>query len=325
MKQVNIYIEEVVKYLPRQLKEEVKKDLTSQIMDMIEESEGDDKAINAILESMGSPKALADRYLNKEKGLIGPRYYDAYITIVKIVMFALALAFSITFAMKLIFTDNFTFWMVLEYPVSLLNAAIMGFAYVTIIFAFIERNQVKIDDKDLIEKPWSINDLPKENVESSEHRFENIFEIGFATILMFIINFQPQLIGIYSSITNQGETVWSVTPLLNEMTRGSWLIWVNAWLIMLLISGVIKAIYRLGKKQRLLYSSLFDFIALVLFMIILTTQKVIVDNVAGLIAPGNAEFELLVNRGSLAVLIVILTLSQFEIIRNVIKAFKLKA
>lgn len=322
MKTVDIYVSEVVKYLPRQLKEEVKTELSSQIMDMVEESEGDDKAINSILESMGSPKALADRYLNKEKGLIGPRYYDTYTMIVRIVMFALALSFSITFAMRLIFSSDFTFWMILEYPISLFNAAIMGFGYVTIIFALIERNQVKMDDKDLVEKPWTVNDLPKESVDLPTHRIENIFEIGFVTVLMFVINFQPQLIGIYSSIINQGETTWNVIPLLNEVTRGSWLIWVNAWLIMLLISDVIKAIYRLGQKQRLLYSAFFQFISLVLFMFILTTQQVIVDNVAGLIAPGNESFELLVNRGSLAVLIVILTLSLFEIIRKVLKAYK---
>ena len=323
MKNVEIYVSEVVKYLPRQLRDEVKTELLSQIMDMVEESEGDEKAVNAILESMGSPKTLADRYLNKEKSLIGPRYYDTYMMIVKIVMFALAIAFSVTFAIKLIFSDNFTFWMILEYPMSLLNAAIMGFAYVTIIFAFIERNQVKTDDIDLNQKPWTIDDLPKESIDSPTHRFENIFEIGQVTILMFVINFQPQLIGIYSSIVNQGETTWTVTPLLNEITRGSWIIWVNAWLIMLLISGVIKAIFRLGKKQRLLYSSLFEFIALVIFMFIVITQKVIVDNVAGLIAPGNASFEQLVNRGSLVLLIVILTLSLFEIIRKVLKAIKL--
>lgn len=322
MNLIQIYVSEVIKYLPRQLKDEVKKELTSLIMDMVEESEGDEKAIQSILENMGSPKDLADRYLNKEKSLIGPKYYDTYIMIVKIVMFALALAFTVTFAMKLIFSQEFTGWTILEYPLSLFNAAIMGFAYVTIIFALIERNQVKIEDEDLVAKSWSVKDLPKESVELPSHRLENIFEIGFVSILMFIINFQPQLIGIYSSMTQGGQTTWTITPLLNEATRSLWIIWVNIWLILMLISGVIKSIYRLEAKYRILLSTFFDFLALVMFVFIMATQNIFVNNIAGLIAPGNEAFELLVNRGSFTLLVVILTLSMFDILRKLIKVLK---
>jgi hypothetical protein len=322
MNLIQIYVSEVIKYLPRQLKDEVKKELTSLIMDMIEESEGDEKAIQSILENMGSPKDLADRYLNKEKSLIGPRYYDTYIMIVKIVMFALALAFTITFAMKLIFSQEITGWTILEYPLSLFNAAIMGFAYVTIIFALIERNQVKIEDEDLVAKSWSVKDLPKESVELPTHRLENIFEIGFVSILMFIINFQPQIIGIYSSLTSGSQTSWTVTPLLNDVTRSVWIIWINVWLIFMLVSGVIKSIYRLDAKHRILLSTFFDFLALIMFVFIMATQKIFVDNIAGLIAPGNEAFELLVNRGSFTLLVVILTLSMFDILRKLIKVLK---
>lgn len=319
---IQIYVNEVVKYLPRQLREEVKTELTSQIMDMVEVSEGDEEAIQSILEKMGSPKDLADRYFNQEKSLIGPRYYDTYVMIVRIVMFALALAFSVIFAMKLIFSQEMTGWMILEYPLSLFNAAIMGFAYVTIIFALIERNQVKIDDEDLVTKSWSVKDLPKESVELPTHRLENIFEIGFVSILMFMINFQPQIIGIYSAVVNQEGSVWTITPILNDATRNVWIIWVNIWLISMLISGVIKSIYRLKAKNRIFLSTFFDFLALVLFVFIIATQNMFVENIAGIIAPGNETFELLVNRGSFTVLVVILTITMFDIFRKLIKVLK---
>ena len=322
MNLIQIYVSEVVKYLPRQLREEVKRELTSQIMDMVEVSEGDEEAIKSILEVMGSPKDLADRYLNKEKSLIGPRYYDTYIMILRIVMFALALAFTVIFAMKLIFSQAITGWTILEYPLSLFNAAIMGFAYVTIIFVFIERNQVKIEDEDLVTKKWSVSDLPKESVELPTHRLENIFEIGFVSILMFIINFQPQIIGIYSSVANGSQTTWTVTPILNHATRNIWILWVNVWLISMLISGVIKSIYRLKAKNRIFLSTFFDFLALVLFLFIIATQNMFVDNIAGIIAPGNEAFELLVNRGSFTILVVILTISMFDILRKLIKVLK---
>lgn len=324
MNLIQIYVSEVVKYLPRQLKEEVRNELTSLISDMVEESEGDDQAIRSILEEMGSPKDLADRYLNKEKGLIGPRYYDTYLVIVKIVMFALTLAFSITFVIKVIFSHNVTLWMILEYPMALLNAGIMGFAYVTLIFAMIERYQVKIEDKNLNSQRWSIKDLPKESIELPTHRLETIFEIGFVSIFMFVINFHPQIIGIYSAVVNQDGSVWTITPILNDATRSVWIVWVNVWLVLMLVSGVIKSIYRLEIKHRLLLSTIFDFLALVMFVFILATQNIFVSNIADLIAPGNEAFELLVNRGSLALLIGVLTISMFDIIRKLLKVIRQK-
>jgi uncharacterized membrane protein len=325
MNKIEIYVSEVVKYLPRHLKEEVREDLTSQLLDMIEDENDNEDAVKVVLEKMGSPKALADNYLNRQKSLIGPRYYETYTKILKIVLFALILAFSITFAIKLFFSDFTSLWIFLEFPLTLFNAALMGFAYVTLIFVIIERNEVKIDDEELDSGSWTIKDLPQESIDLPSHRLENVFEIGFVSILMFIINLQPNLIGIYSASTNQGSTSWTVTPILNELTRPSWIWLVNVWLVLMLMSGVIKAIYRLGEKKRLLYSIVFDTLSLSLFVFIALTQKIFVADIAGLIAPGNQTFALLIERGTYAILAIIIISSLYEIVKRLIHLKKLKA
>ena len=319
MNNIEIYVFEVVKYLPRHLREDVKLELTSQLMDMIEDLDHQDNAVQTVLESMGSPKVLADRYLNKQSALIGPRYYEVYSKIIKIVILALTLAFTITFGIKIFFSEVISLWIILEYFGTLLNASMMAFAYVTLIFAFMEYKEFKIEDQDLESTSWTINDLPQQIIDLPTHRFENIFEIGFLCIVLYVINVQPNLIGIYSVVVNANESVWKVIPILNEVTRSTWIILVNGWLGLLLLSGMIKAIYRLNDHQRMLTSTILDSIALGVFSFIVLTQEVIVSNVAGLIAPGNEVFSMMVTRGSLIVIAMIFAVNLYGIIKRFIK------
>jgi len=103
------------------------------------------------------------------------------------------------------------------------------------------------------------------------------------------------------------------------VTRSTWIILVNGWLGLLLLSGMIKAIYRLSDHQRMLTSTILDSIALGVFAFIVLTQEVIVSNVAGLIVPDNEGFSMMVTRGSLTVVALIFAVNLYEIIKRFIK------
>lgn len=323
MKQVNIYIEECVKYLPRKLKEDVRLELKSELSEMIEVAMNDhdeDTAIKLTLESLGSPKHLADQYLNKQAYLIGPRYFDIYTKILKIVFFALTLAFTITYAIKAFFTADIEIWIIFEFLATLFNASMMAFAYVSIIFYIIERVEVKVDDEDLKEEAWTIKDLPSTTQDLPTHPLEHIFEIGFVFVLFFFINFQAHLIGVYY----QSAQKWVITPILNELTRSSWIGLMNVWLILLLLSGVIKAIVRLPRKVRLQGSIILDGFALIVFVIMIFTQSLINPNLAESIAPNNDVFALMISRGFLVGSILIAVSSAFSWIVRVVRYRKSK-
>jgi hypothetical protein len=323
MKQVNIYIEECVKYLPRRLKEDVRLELKSELEEMIEVAMNEydeEQAIKLTLESMGSPKHLADQYLNKQGYLIGPRYFDIYTKILKIVLFALSIAFTVTYATKAFFTPQLEIWIIFEFLASLFNASIIAFAYVSAIFYIIERFEVNVDDKDLKDEPWTIKELPSTTQDLPNHPVEHIFEIGFTFVAFFFINFQAHLIGVYFQ-TAQG---WVITPILNELTRSSWIVLMNVWLLLLLLSGVIKAIVRLPRKVRLQGSIILDGLALVVFAIMVFTQSLINPNLAQSIAPGNEVFALMVSRGFLAGGIIIIVTSAASWIVRVLRLRKTK-
>ncbi|MBS3991410.1 MAG: hypothetical protein KGZ51_04995 [Erysipelothrix sp.] len=323
MKLVNIYIEECVKYLPRRLKEDVRLELKSELEEMIEvamNEHDEEQAVKLTLESMGSPKHLADQYLNKQGYLIGPRYFDIYSKILKIVLLAMSIAFTVTYATKAFFTPQLEIWIIFEFLASLFNASIIAFAYVSAIFYIIERFEVKLDDKDLKDDTWTIKGLPSSVQDLPHHPVEHIFEIGFVFVAFFFINFQAHLIGVYF----QSAQEWVITPILNELTRSSWIGLMNVWLLLLLLSGVIKAIVRLPRKVRLQGSIILDGLALVMFIIMVFTQSLINPNLAQSIAPGNEVFALMISRGFLAGGIIIIVTSASSWIVRIIRASKTK-
>ena len=78
-------------------------------MDMVADSQNEsDEATIQILESLGSPRKLADSYLNRSNYLIGPRYFGVYHKILKIVLFAISVAFTVVFAVRIVFSETIT-------------------------------------------------------------------------------------------------------------------------------------------------------------------------------------------------------------------------
>lgn len=323
MKQVNLYIEECVKYLPRKIKEDVRLELKSEITEMIEatiQEHDESEAIRLTLETMGNPKHLADQFLNKQGYLIGPRYFDTYTKILKIVLFALTIALSVTWIVKVIFTPNIEVWIIFEFLATLFNASVVAFAYVSVIFYLIERYEVKVNDEDLKDVRWTLKDLPHASQDLPTHLIEHIFEIGFVFVLFFLINFQPHLIGVYSQSVQQ----WLITPILNELTRSSWIGLMNVWLILLLLSGVIKAIVRLPQYVRLQGSIILDGLALGVFVIMVSTQSLINPNIAQIFAPRNEAVDFIVTRGFLVGSIAIIVTSFYSLILRIVHYQKSK-
>lgn len=76
------YVYDVTRRLPEKDREEVSRELTSNICDMLPE-EADDDAVEAVLRQLGPPAALAGSYRQKQRYLISPAVYDDYIRTLK--------------------------------------------------------------------------------------------------------------------------------------------------------------------------------------------------------------------------------------------------
>ncbi len=85
MNQIDRYVYAVTRYLPEDIRADVSKELYSNIEDMLPE-EATDQEIKQVLLKFGSPSKLASEYNPKKRYLVGPVFYDQYISILKMVV-----------------------------------------------------------------------------------------------------------------------------------------------------------------------------------------------------------------------------------------------
>lgn len=82
---INRYIYDVTRRLPEKEREEVGKELNSNIYDMLSDPENEGE-IKEVLYQLGSPAALAEQYRQNPRYLISPAMYDGYIRGLKLVL-----------------------------------------------------------------------------------------------------------------------------------------------------------------------------------------------------------------------------------------------
>ena len=82
---IDRYIHEVVSRLPEKDRADVSMELSANIYDMLPDSAGEAE-INEVLNSLGDPAALAEKYRSKPRYLISPSVYDSYIRTLKYVL-----------------------------------------------------------------------------------------------------------------------------------------------------------------------------------------------------------------------------------------------
>ena len=147
MELIERYIYAVTKSLPQKQKAKIAKELKANIEEMLAQNSSNEsleEKVNKILLELGDPEILADNYRGSKKFLIGPVYYDIYLMVLKIVIAAVVGVISIAFFIKSFFTANLDIANIgLEYLGSIFSGAMQAFAWTTIIFIIIEKNNLK--------------------------------------------------------------------------------------------------------------------------------------------------------------------------------------
>lgn len=215
------YVYAVVRRLPVEQREDVSLELKSLIEEMVRDRQDLEDPVRAVLLEMGNPSDLADRYRGQERHLIGPRYYDLYLLILKIVGFAVSLGLLISLAIGFAIKAPGSFGDALGQIVgTLFSAYAQAFAWITVTFVIMERFQVRQQGK---EDPfaWDVDDLP----EVPEHstlirRSEPIVSLVFLVIFFAVLNALPWFVRISGL---DAKTV-IINPFLPEVfTRTLWL------------------------------------------------------------------------------------------------------
>lgn len=192
------YICDVTRRLPEKEREEVYKELTSNIYDMLPEN-ADETQIRAVLYQLGAPAALAEKYRQNPRYLISPAIYDDYIrtlkwilTLVGSVVFLISMITGSIAAIKDGVVDiSYYFSSIFPKCISIgFAAALQALVWITIGYVIAER--VGTNAEGITRKEWKIEDLPeltsnaKNRISLSDSIISLVLTAAFAIIAILV-------------------------------------------------------------------------------------------------------------------------------------------
>lgn len=240
---IDQYVYDVTRRLPRGQRADIEQELRGLIEDMLADRTGNiqKEDVEAVLTELGRPSELAAKYRGTKRYLIGPDYFDIYWLVVKIVTAATAFGITVALIVGLITEQPQNVWPVIgQYFLDTFMAVVQAFAWVTVVFAIIQRFAKKGSAqkmKEEFQEAWKPADLP--DLPAAKTRIgiaEPIAGIVFTVIVLVFLNVASHLIGIY--VLTEPVTI---IPIFNMH------VWYDMiWLINIMIClGVVKEVIRL--------------------------------------------------------------------------------
>lgn len=228
------YIYAVVRRLPKEQRSEVGMELSELIEDMAK-----DAPMEEVLYKLGDPAVFARKYRGENDYLIGPDYYDNYAWVLKIVLLCVLASAAVSGVIEGIADSDWTWnvvksmgdnltMMLSNMAVNAFKSTIMAVGAVTLIFAVMERLQMKADLKK--DKEWSVRELEDNPVSGKKmwkpvnlgpvpdkraliSRGESVVSIVFAAVFCGLLLFAPYLLGAY--VFDENHQLVKTIPLFN--------------------------------------------------------------------------------------------------------------
>ena len=248
MELIELYIQEVTRRLPEKNRADIALELQSTIEDMLPEDHTE-QDVKAVLLKLGDPVTLASGYRDRPMHLIGPRYYDVYINLLKMILPIAAVISLIALVGDNPFRDTGN--TVMEAILKIIGKGILGiistgiqvFFWLTLSFAILERLDTSKDQspvtKDL--KPWTpenLKDIPNISKKKAVPMVEVFASLLGLSVFAALYFNAANLLGVYEK--RNGSLIF-VTPSFNQDVLNSY------WLLVsgVIIIGVLLAIYKL--------------------------------------------------------------------------------
>ncbi len=222
MKLIDIYIQEVTRRLPERNREDIALELRSTIEDMLPDDYTEQDVKDA-LTKLGDPASLARDYRGWPQYLIGPRYFEGYMTILKIgLSFGTAIALIAYLAQQVVgFTGDDSIIQLLPAIIlgaagSVVETAMHVFFWTTLSFAIVERIDPIKDGQPLSLCNWSpddLKDLPDRSKKRMISKVEVYLGIFWTACWAAVYFYASHLVGIYE---NRGNKLEFITPIFNQ-------------------------------------------------------------------------------------------------------------
>jgi hypothetical protein len=233
-------VSEVSRRLWKKNRKDIEKELKSTLEDMLEEKVGEKETteddVVEILKEYGNPKDVAASYNTPNKFLIGPKVFDLYVLVLKIVLLIVLILTLLGSGISIAFNIEGSIFLELILIVPKVLSALVGaFGSVTVIFAVIEH--FTDEEIDITDEDWNPKDLPEEIDD-----YQRVNTLGLIVKIILIIfavvifNFYPDRIPVFYNI---GEEWVFVSALDIDAVRTFLPYWNILWILSLLLSFVV--------------------------------------------------------------------------------------
>lgn len=243
MELIERYIYAVQRALPQAQRDEVAKELRSDIQDMMEHEKGEeDIRVKAALTKLGRPEDLALRYSGSTNYLIGPKWYGSYLAVLKKVLYV---AVPVVFLIQL--TDIVlngsqpaVIEIVLEAVFGLLSTLAIVLFWVTATYIILERSEAHLRESDKKIFQWTVDSLPELPVKREVKLSDSVANIIFYVAMVVLLALTATVLGVKG---DAGQHISFFNPDL-------WIFWLPAIIVLLIgMIGVEVTILHTGKKN----------------------------------------------------------------------------
>lgn len=235
MNLIERYLKAVGRYLPRRNRSDILAELRSLLLDTLESRAGSEPVeedIVSLLKEFGPPQKVAASYTDQGQYLIGPTLYPLFRTIATIVLAAVIGAQLLAIGMSAFWFDDPVLnpWETLSGFLTSIPAALGS---VVIVFAILQHYGVR---PELETEPWDPRTLPQIENEEPIKRGERIFGIAAGSILLAILTFFPDKVGVYIHPGGQ----FFANPVISQYL---------GWIILALLAGIGLDIFLLWQDR----------------------------------------------------------------------------
>lgn len=283
MNLIEIYIQEVSRRLPEKMRKDIALELRSTIEDMLP-AHYNEEDVKDVLNQLGNPAKLANAYKDQPMHLIGPRYFDVYVSLLKMII-PIAAVISFITIMTNFFIEysgdeaiiNVIFTLIGKGIGAIIDVGIQVFFWLTLIFAIMERVDKEKDQQPLTSslKKWTADDLKNIAYISKKKRISKLEVFGslmWTAIWATLYFYANQLLGVYEE---NGGRLEFITPSLNQEVL------IQYWPIVVIIIGleIALALYKLLKEQwtkrMAIFNAVIEIISVIVFIIIITNPNLL--------------------------------------------------
>jgi hypothetical protein len=326
---IDLYVAEVAKRLPLRGRSDIQAELRSTLEDMLEDRSRkagrpvDEETVKALLRGYGPPDKVAATY-QPTPHLIGPRIYPFFLLVLKIVFSALTVVLLIGLGIQLASQSMQGLELAKAIGsglLGILNAAILAFGNIVLVFAILERvlpaSEFTVDEE---KKEWDPASLVKVAEPVEVKPWEPIAAIVFTVAALIIFNAYPHLIGI--SFLRNGE--WTSIPALTAAFF-RWLPYINVlWALEIALNIVLlrRGRWQAGTK----WSSIaLNAAGIVIGYFLLSGPAIVSLSPAALQATGlfdaqaAAVLSAAAGQGARVIIIIVIIVEGAEVVRDVVK------